>query len=84
MKCSEHRVVMNTPGQSDGIFEATLNGERALRQTGLRYRDTNALAIDAFLFSAFYGGADEITQPTSAGTNFFDDFAFSTQQIGHE
>lgn len=80
----EHRVVMNTPGQSDGIFEATVNGELALRQTGLRYRDTSALAIDAFLFSAFYGGGGEMTQPTNAGTIFFDDFAFSTQRIGQE
>ena len=80
----EHRVVMNSPGQSDGTFEATLDGELAIRQTGLRYRDTSALAIDAFLFSAFYGGGDEITQPTNAGTIFFDDFAFSTEPISQE
>ncbi|GAB3040593.1 fibronectin type III domain-containing protein [Natronobiforma cellulositropha] len=52
----EHRVVMNTPGENDGILEGWFDGEKAYENHGMRFRDTADLGIDDFYFSLFFGG----------------------------
>src|SRR5690606_27041684 len=42
----EHRVVMNTPGENDGIIQGWLDGELALDVRTLRFRDVDSFAID--------------------------------------
>ena len=54
----EHRIVMNTPGQKDGVIQGWLDGQLALEKRGLRFRNTAAFAIDTLQFSTFFGGGD--------------------------
>jgi hypothetical protein len=49
-------VVMNTPGQNDGIIRAWLDGVLVVEETGMRFRDIPELAIDGMAFSTFFGG----------------------------
>ena len=55
----EQRVVINTPGENDGIIEAWLDGEKVLEVSNLRFRDVDSFAIDQVLFSTFFGGSSD-------------------------
>lgn len=52
----EQRIKLNTPGASDGEFEAWVDGRRAFRRTGMRWRDTPALRIEEVWLNVFHGG----------------------------
>lgn len=80
----EHRVVMNTPGQNDGILECWFDGQLALSVTNLRYRDIPTLTIDKFYFSTFFGGGDSSWATTANETIDFDRFIISPVPITHE
>ncbi|MEM7457766.1 MAG: polysaccharide lyase, partial [Planctomycetota bacterium] len=69
-----HRVVMNTPGQSDGVIMAWLDGELVLVVDNIRFRDVSTLQIDQFYFSTFFGGGSSIWATTKDEYAFFDDF----------
>ena len=69
-----HRVVMNTPTQHDGIIQGWFDGELALDVQDLRFRDTDAFAIDTMYFSTFFGGADPSWAPSKDEHVYFDDF----------
>jgi hypothetical protein len=57
-------VVMNTPGQADGIVRAWLDGHLALEKTDFRFRDVSDLQIDRIHFDTFFGGGDSSWAPT--------------------
>ena len=78
----EHRVVMNTPGQYDGIVEGWFDGELALHIDGLRFRTADAFSIDGLYFSTFFGGSGSDWAPTKDETIDFDGFVISTSAIG--
>ena len=77
----EQRVVINTPGENDGIIEAWLDGEKVLEVSNLRFRDVDSFAIDQVLFSTFFGGSSDIWAPTKDEYAFYDDFVVSTEPI---
>lgn len=79
----EHRIVMNTPGEHDGMIEGWFDGELALRREGLRFRDVGSFAIDALYFSTFFGGSDETWAATKDEYVYYDEFVISTQPIAH-
>ena len=80
----EHRIVMNTPGDHDGILEAWLDGLPALSQKAFLYRLAGATyGIDTLYFSTFFGGSDSTWAPSSAQIVDFDDFIVSTGPITH-
>ncbi len=79
----EHRIVMNTPGTSDGVVEGWFDGVPALYRDGLRFRDVGTFAIDMMYFSTFFGGADASWAATSDEHVYFDDFVISTAPIAH-
>lgn len=79
----ETRIVMNTPGGKDGLIESWLNGVQVLKETGLRFRDSDSLAIDIHYFSTFFGGGDDTWATTQNETIYFDDFIISTNPITH-
>lgn|GEM_PF-623921 len=79
----EHLIVMNTPGQRDGLVRGWYNGVPALERTGLRFRDVGSFAIDGFFFSTFFGGSGPEWAPTRDEYIDFDDFVFSDQPITH-
>lgn len=81
-----HRVItyvkINTPGNHDGIIRSWFDGELALDKRNLRFRDTNAFAIDLFYFSTFFGGSGSSYAPSSDQYAYYDDFIISTDPIG--
>lgn len=80
----ETRIVMNRPGQRDGIIQSWLDGELVLDRRNIRFRDTDEFAIDKLYFSTFFGGNDESWSPSKDETVLFDDFVVSTQPISHQ
>ena len=79
----EHRIVMNTPKQKDGIVEGWWNGVKALSRKNIRFRDVNTFAIDGFYFSTFFGGGDSSWSSTKDEYVYFDDFIIATKPITH-
>jgi len=72
-----HQIVMNTPGQHDGIVKAWLDGVQVLDLDDIRFRDTDDFQIDAMYFSTFFGGGSSIWATTKDEVAFFDDFQIS-------
>jgi hypothetical protein len=70
----EHRIVMNTTGEHDGRIQGWFDGELALDQGGMRFRDVDTFAIDGLYFSTFFGGGDDSWAATQDEYVYFDDF----------
>ncbi len=79
----EHRVVINTPGQYDGIVEGWFDGELALHIDDLRFCTTDAFSIDGLYFSTFFGGSGSDWAPSKDETVDFDGFIISSAPIDH-
>jgi hypothetical protein len=77
----EHHVVMNSPGERDGIIEGFFDGVRGLERTNLRFRNVESLAIDGFYFSTFFGGSTADWASSRDETIDFDDFVVSTARL---
>jgi hypothetical protein len=77
----EHRVVMNTPGMSDGMVQAWFDGKLALDHQGVRFRDVSDFAIDIFYFSTFFGGSGASWAPPGDQYVTFDDFIIATTPL---
>ena len=77
----EHRIVLNTPGQRNGIIEAWFDGQRVLSLDNLEYRKDRSIGINLFYFSTFFGGNDPSWAPSSDQTMNFDNFVISTDKI---
>lgn len=59
-----HEIVLNTPGERNGVVRGFFDGELALERTDLRFRDVSDLALDHFYFSTFFGGNSAEWGPT--------------------
>jgi hypothetical protein len=70
------RIVMNTPGKSNGLVEGFIDGKLCAVQTGMRFRDVASLQIDRLFFSTFFGGSGQ--PPVKTETLSFDNFAVYT------
>ena len=70
------RVVMNTPGVSDGVIQVWLDGVLVHDQTDVLFRTVPDLKIDQVYFSTFFGGGDG-WETTKDETVLFDDFEVS-------
>ncbi|MCU7375667.1 hypothetical protein PEC18_33835 [Paucibacter sp. O1-1] len=54
--CVEQYVKLNDPGQRNGIVRAWVDGSQVLEQGGLRFRDTDKLAIEEVWLDVYHGG----------------------------
>lgn len=52
-------VVLNDPGQKNGILRVWLDGELVIHQKAMQYRDTTSLTVDGVMADVFYGGSDQ-------------------------
>lgn len=77
----QHRVVMNTPGQHDGIVQAWLDGEMVLDKRDIRFRDISSIQIDTLYFSTFFGGSSSVWEATKDEHVYFDNFVIATEFI---
>lgn len=74
------RVVMNTPGQRDGILQLWLDGRLVLDQNDIQWRNTPELQIDRLFFSTFFGGG-QAWRSSKEEFVFFDDFKMTVPQL---
>ncbi len=59
----ETRVVMNTPGQRNGVIQSWLNGQKMLDIQDIRFRDTYNLSINLLRFDTYFGGNTSDWEP---------------------
>ncbi|MFG6157239.1 polysaccharide lyase [Halomonas sp. 1390] len=52
----EQELVLNTPGEENGLARVWINGVPVLEQGNIVYRTTNEVTIDGLMFSTFFGG----------------------------
>lgn len=79
----EHRLVMNTPGENNGIMQAWLDGELVLDVKDFLFREAGSnFAIDTLYFSTFFGGGDAEWAPQTSQITDFDDLVVSEKPIG--
>lgn len=69
-----HHVVLNTPGEHDGRIRGWMDGELVADYSGVRFRDIDEIAIDALLFSTFFGGSGPEWAPDAEQVADFDEF----------
>jgi hypothetical protein len=79
----EHRIVMNTPAQNDGVVQGWFDGQLALDRRDVRFRDVASFAIDSFYFSTFFGGSDATWAASKDEHIYYDDFVVSAGPITH-
>ena len=70
------RIVMNTPGEFDGIQQVWVDGVMVINEQNIRYRLDDSFAIDQMYFSTFYGGNDDWSTSKDEEA-FFDDFVIT-------
>jgi hypothetical protein len=73
----EHHIVMNTPGQANGVLQAWLDGALVLDQHDRVWRLDDRVHIDAFYFSTFFGGNDPSWGAARDEAVDFDDFVIA-------
>ena len=76
-----HRVVMNTPGQHDGVVQAWLDGVQVLDRNDVRFRDIGSIEIDQMYFSTFFGGGSQIWATSKDEVAYFDDFVITALNL---
>ncbi len=52
----EQEVILNRPGEDNGIARVWIDGMLVLQQEGLVYRTSESVSIDGLMFSTFFGG----------------------------
>ncbi len=70
----EQVIVMNTPGENDGVALGWLDGELEAERRDIRFRDVDTFAIDQLYFSTFFGGGSDSWAPDKDEYIEFDDF----------
>jgi hypothetical protein len=53
------QILLNTPGQADGLLRMWLDGVAVGEASGLRFRDHPAVRIDGVFVDLFFGGNDD-------------------------
>jgi hypothetical protein len=77
--CIEQHVVLNRPGQGDGLYEVWIDGIPALRKTDVRYRDDPELKIETIWFNVYHGGLRPAPQDL---TLYLDQVVVARRYIG--
>ncbi|MDY7115670.1 hypothetical protein RAN53_04870 [Halomonas sp. SSL-5] len=53
----EQELVLNTPGEADGLARVWIDDVPVLEQSEIIYRTTEEVSIDGLMFSTFFGGS---------------------------
>lgn len=72
-------IIMNTPGEKDGIVQGWFDGEEVFYTDTILFRMDEQLKIDQIFFSVFLGGDDLSWASKKDEYIYFDDFNVSTQ-----
>ena len=78
----EHLIVMNEPGENDGVMLGWLDGQLVSDRRDIRFRDVADLAIDMLYISTFFGGGSDSWAPDDDEFTEFDQFTVAEVDIG--
>jgi len=78
----ETRIVMNSPGDHNGIIQSWFNDSLALDRRDIRFRDVDTFGIETLQMENFFGGNSSDWQPVKDETAYFDNFIISTYRVG--
>lgn len=81
-QCLEQELVLNTPGQLDGVVRTWLDGKLVYENTRLLFRTVPTLRIEGVFFSTFFGGGDESWAPPEDTRVDFAHFAVGGRRLG--
>jgi hypothetical protein len=81
-QCIEQELLLNTPGQLNGVVRAWLDGEPVYSNERLLIRTSPSLQIEGVFFSTFFGGGDESWAPPSDTYADFASFATGPKRVG--
>lgn len=71
------KIEMNDPDRENGSLECRVDDELLLQKDDMEFRRSEDLAIDHFLFSTFFGGADKSWAPENDCELYFKDIVVS-------
>lgn len=77
--CIEQHLMLNTPGERDGVIRAWVDGRPAFEKTGIKFRNTPDLRIEKIWFNVYHGGK---TPARSEDHVFFDNIVIAKKYIG--
>lgn len=78
----ETRVVMNRPGQRDGILQSWANGRLVLDKRDMNWRNKDTVGVDQFVFTVFFGGSGPEYESKKDEYIYFDNFVISRKYAG--
>ncbi len=74
-------VLLNQPGEKNGVIKTWLDGKLVLDRQGMRFRNVDRLEIDRLLFASFYGGSGPYWAPRQDQYAFIDDVRLSPRPV---
>jgi hypothetical protein len=75
----EQYLKLNTPGQSNGVYRAWIDGQLAFERTDLHWRDVNTLRIESVWLNVFHGGTAKTDRDL---TLYMDNLVVARRYIG--
>lgn len=79
----ETHVKMNSaPDKHDGIIQDWANGQLVLDRQDVRWRNTNSVGVDKFVFTVFFGGSGPGYESKKDEYIYFDNFVISRKRAG--
>ncbi len=83
-QCLEQELILNTPGQPNGVLRTWSDGVLAYENENLLFRTVPYLKIEGVFFSTFFGGGDPSWAPPQDTHADFARFATGPSRIGCE
>lgn len=77
--CVEQRVKLNTPGQSDGVLQAWIDGKLVFSREDIAYRSVPELRIESAWLNVYHGGTAPAPQDL---TLYIDNLVVARRYIG--
>lgn len=77
-------VILNQPGQKNGVIQSWLDGKLVLNKKGMRFRNVSRLEIDRLLFASFFGGSGPYWAPRYDQYAYIDDVRISTKPVFYD
>lgn len=75
----EQHLKLNTPGRSDGVLRAWIDGQLVFERRGLRFRDVPSLRIESVWLNVYHGGIEPAPHEM---TLFIDNLVVARRYIG--
>jgi len=75
----EQYLKLNTPGQTNGVYRAWIDGHLAFERTDLHWRDVTALKIESVWLNVFHGGTARTDRDL---TLYMDNLVVARRYIG--